>query len=269
MDVKLNQWIKIILGLLLLTAWSINAKPLIIATSEGPPHMINDVHHGIDLDIIEGVLNRLGHEVEYQFMGLKRAEREVKMGRADVTAPIFMQSDTYGSYISSAIVQYQPMVFSLKKSNFSPTSILDLQGHSVVTFQGAPGYFGVDFEVVAEGKRYKEFTDMAAIAELLVKGRYDFAVLDKYIFYYYYRLNNKNRDVSIFTEHKLIPPVPASVSFHNEALRDDFNRALPEFMETEQYKQIFERYLGSALLSSGMPAKVSQQGHDDDLRVKG
>ncbi|NRB24783.1 MAG: ABC transporter substrate-binding protein [Shewanella sp.] len=90
---------------------------------------------------------------------------------------------------------------------------------------------------------------MANMAELLAKGRYDFAVIDKYIFYYFYRLNDKSREVSIFTEHPLLAPVPASAAFHDEALRDAFDRELPGFMESEQYKQIFEHYLGSAVLS--------------------
>lgn len=242
--------LKMLLSTTFLLSLSLQSAPLIIASSEGPPHTINDLHHGIDLDIVEGVLNRLGYEVEYQFMGLKRAEHEVLAGRVDVMAPIFMKSDVSGSYISQPIVQYQPMVFSLKASNFTPKTILDMQGHSVVTFQGAPGYFGADFVKLSDESRYMELTDMATIPELLVKGRYDYAVLDKYIFYYFYRLNDKARDISIFTEHPLIESVPASAAFHDIELRNQFNRELPRFMESEQYKQIFERYLGSALLSS-------------------
>ncbi|GIU35419.1 hypothetical protein TUM3794_03070 [Shewanella colwelliana] len=250
MVLKQVPLLKFLLPLLWLIPVSLHSAPLVIASSEGPPHTINDIHHGIDLDIVEAVLNRLGYEVEYQFMGLKRAEREVVTGRVDVMAPIFMKSDMPGSYISLPIVQYQPMVFSLKSSNVMPKTILDMQGHSVVTFQGAPGYFGADFVKLSKESRYMELTDMATIPELLVKGRYDYAVLDKYIFYYFYRLNDKTRDVSLFTEHSLINSVPASAAFHDVELRNQFNRELPRFMESEQYKQIFERYLGASLLSS-------------------
>ncbi|WP_223293021.1 MULTISPECIES: substrate-binding periplasmic protein [Shewanella] len=249
MAMRLNHLVKALMALLLLLSLSTNAETLTIASSEGPPHTINDIHHGIDLDIVEAVLMRLGYDVDYQFMGLKRAQHELKMGHVDVTAPTFMQSDIEGSFTSAPIVQYQPMVFSLKSSKLTPISILDMQGHSVATFQGAPGYFGADFIELAKGKQYKEITDMAAIPELLAKARYDFAVLDKYIFYYFYRLNDKSRDVSIFTEHRLIPAVAASASFHDAAIRDAFNNELPEFLNSEECKQIFERYLGSALLS--------------------
>ncbi|WP_299788219.1 ABC transporter substrate-binding protein [uncultured Shewanella sp.] len=242
---------------------SVDARELVIASSEGPPHMIDDTHHGIDLDIVEAVLRRLGHDVSYEFMGLKRAHRELKLGRVDVTAPVFMQADSDGSYISDSIVLYQPMVFSLKASGLNPATIADLQGHSLLTFQGAPGYFGEEFEQVAKGNSYQELTDMGAIAELLTKGRYEYAVLDKYIFYYYYRLNDKRRDVSIFTEHKLIPPVPASSAFHDATLRDEFNRELKLFMESQEYKQIFERYLGSAQLTN----ELVEPDSDVDFRL--
>lgn len=254
----------IILSLALIC--SANARTLIIASSEGPPHMINDIHHGIDLDIVEAVLRRLGHDVSYEFMGLKRAHRELKLGRVDVTAPIFKQADSAGSYISDSIVLYQPMVFSLKASGLNPETISDLQGHSLLTFQGAPGYFGEAFEQLSRGDSYQELTDMGTIAELLTKGRYEYAVLDKYIFYYYYRLNDKQRDVSIFTEHKLIPPVPASSAFHDEKLRDEFNRELLLFMKSQEYKQIFERYLGSALLSIEQSSPESEFEPEVDFR---
>ncbi|WP_223295959.1 substrate-binding periplasmic protein [Shewanella sediminis] len=253
-----------ILSLTLLS--SANARTLTIASSEGPPHMINDIHHGIDLDIVEAVLRRLGHDVSYEFMGLKRAHRELKLGRVDVTAPVFMQADGEGSYISDSIVLYQPMVFSLKVSGLKPETISDLQDHSLLTFQGAPGYFGESFKQVARGDSYQELTDMGAIAELLTKGRYEYAVLDKYIFYYYYRLNDKQRDVTIFTEHKLIPPVPASSAFHDEKLRDEFNRELQLFMKSQEYKQIFERYLGSALLSIELSTPESEFEPEADFR---
>jgi len=246
-----REWLQFIMGIILSLTLigSVNARQLILASSEGPPHMINDNHHGIDLDIVEAVLRRLGHDVSYEFMGLRRAHLELKLGRVDVTAPVFKQDDSEGSYISDSIVLYQPMVFSLAANGLTPKTLSDLQGHSLVTFQGAPGYFGESFKQVARGDSYQELTDMGVIAELLTKGRYEYAVLDKYIFYYYYRLNDKQRDVTIFTEHKLIPPAPASSAFHDGKLRDEFNRELQLFMKSQEYEQIFERYLGSALLS--------------------
>lgn len=228
---------------------NLSAKTLVVASSEGPPHTINSEEglNGIDLDIVKAVLNMMGHQVKFEFMGLKRAHREVLLGRVDAMAPIFSTQDIEGFYISDPIVAYRPMVFSLKENQFTPDVLLDLQGYSLVTFQGAPGYFGEDFLYLAETQFYQEMADMGIIPELLIKARYDFAVLDFYMFYYFYRLQDKALSTSIFTEHELIAPVSASVGFHSSELRDEFNLALEQFLQTDGYQTILTRYLGEGI----------------------
>ncbi len=226
-------------------------KTLVLASSEGPPHTINSGQgfgtHGIDIDVATAVLRRMGYEVKLEFMGLKRAQREVLLGRVDAMTPTFSAKDMAGFYISSPSVEYKPTIFSLKENQYIPQVLLDLQGHSIVTFQDAPGYFDDDFLYLANTQFYQEMADMGIIPELIVKGRYDFAVLDYYIFYYYYRLHDKQRNTAIFDEHQLIDPVTASVAFHDKALRDEFNRALIEFYRDGSYKQVLARYLGQGI----------------------
>lgn len=98
--------------------------------------------------------------------------------------------------------------------------------------------------VLSQQKNYFESPKMKVIPELIRKGRYDYAVLDKYIFYYFYRLNNKERDVSIFNEHLLMPAVTASAAFSDKDLRDEFNRELAVFLLEGGYQRIVEKYLG-------------------------
>lgn len=90
--------------------------------------------------------------------------------------------------------------------------------------------------------------DMSVLSELLVKNRFDYVVLDKYIFYYYFRLKNHNRDTSIFTEHNLIPQVPASIGFHDKNLRESFNKELSPFYHSKEYFKIIERYIAMGLI---------------------
>ena len=247
--------------LLFVGSISLGAKTLVIASSEGPPHTINsdDGINGIDLDIVSSVLNHMGYKVKFEFMGLKRAQREVLLGRVDAMTPIFSTLDIPGFYVSAPIVEYRPMVFSLKDNLFSPEVLLDLQGHSIVTFQGAPGYFDEDFLYLANTQFYQEMADMGIIPELLVKERYDFAVLDFYMFYYFYRLQDKTRDTAIFTEHELLAPVSASIAFHDIELRDRFNQALDRFLQADGYRPILKKYLGEGIRASRPFRPVSQQ----------
>jgi polar amino acid transport system substrate-binding protein len=223
----------------------VHGKPLSLVTSEGPPHTINNkLFSGIDLDVAKAVLAELGYSVELNFVALGRAEMLVRSGQYDLMAPIFFAKDSDNFYISDPIVTYKPMVFSLSERNLSPDSISDLAKYAVITFQGAPGYFGDEFKTMSKQARYKESADMSVIPEMLAKSRYDFAVLDQYIFYYFYRLNDKKRPINIFKHHYLIPPVTASVAFKDKMLRDRFNFELKKFKQGKGYAKIVEAYLG-------------------------
>lgn len=231
--------------LFIFSLFEINAKEISVLSSEGPPHTIkHQSNNGIDLDIVKAVLNRLNYRVNFHFVPLGRAETLVKAGQFEVMAPIFSATDEAQFFISHPIVKYAPTVFSLRNHKFAPSSLADLNGHSIITFQGAPGYFGSVFAELAKQESYFESPSMEVIPESLYKGRYDYAVLDKYIFYYFYRLTDKQRDLSMFSEHTLIPPVTASAAFKNEKLRDDFNRELVLFLLDGGYQRVVEKYLG-------------------------
>ena len=233
--------------LFLLSLWScgLACKQITVLSSEGPPHTINNqFNNGIDLDIVRVVLERLGYEVKFHFVPLGRAESLVKSGQYAAMAPIFMAEDDVNFHVTHPIVQYKPTVFSLSAKAMKATNLAEIKGKSIITFQGAPGYFGAFFEKLSEQENYFEAPKMQVIPELLMKGRYDYAVLDKYIFYYFYRLNDKQRDVSYFKEHNLMAPVTASAVFTDNDLRDRFNRELVVFLLEGGYQKVLEKYLG-------------------------
>ena len=152
-----------------------------LVTSEGPPHTINhQLYSGIDLDLTKAVLRQLGYSVNLHFVALGRAEKLVRSGQYDLMAPIFFAKDSDNFYISEPIVTYKPMVFSLSERNLSPDSISDLAKYSVITFQGALGYFGDEFKTMSKQARYKESADMPMILGMLVKSRYDYLRLDAF-----------------------------------------------------------------------------------------
>lgn len=224
-------------------AWA-NDKVITIATSEGAPHIIDGVQKGIDLDITEFVVKQMGYKVDFVFMSLARAVKEVKAGRVDAVTPTFSQQDEERFFVSEPFIEYKPMVFSLSTRQKSPVSLSDLAGESIATFQGAPGYFGPEFVKLSRMEGYHEIHDMRLIPEMLVRERVSYAVLDQYIFYFYYRLNDKQRPISVFDQHQLIPPVKAGIAFHNKDLRDLFDKQLTTSLNSHIQSAIVERYLG-------------------------
>ncbi len=221
-----------------------HAQELVISSDDAPPHMIQETNGGIDIEIAREVLRELGYGVTIRYSSLARGKLDVELGRIDAVTPTFYEKDRPGFYVSSPTVTYKPTVFTLKSSQHEINRILDLADHKVITFQGATGYFGTDFIRVSKKSEYRESYSMEKFPELLLRGRYSAVVVDYYIFNYFYRINDKNRDTSVFQTHAVIPPVKACVGFHDINIRDQFNRKLSEYLDQKRDLLIIEKYVG-------------------------
>lgn len=224
------------------------ANHLIIATDDGPPHMIKATGGGIDIDIARQVLNEIGYETEITYVPLARAKVMVSERKADVFLPTFYQPDDKGIYLSDSIISYKPTVFSLASNNILYGSIKDLENLSVVTFQGASGYFGEEFSQLSEKVNYRELHNMETLPKLLLTKRYDVVVLDLYIFYYFLKKHLEGGETlgtyKEITSFPLVPEVKAHAGFNDKALRDKFNQQLSLFKKAKKDKKIVEHYIG-------------------------
>ncbi|WP_179188212.1 substrate-binding periplasmic protein [Kiloniella majae] len=218
-----------------------------IVATDYPPHVIAAEEGGMDLDILRGVLEEMGHSSTVSFVPTKRALAMVEQGEADVAVPVFYQDDKEGYYTSDAIIDYKPTVFTLSTHGYIFKGLKSLNEHRVVTFIGAGGYFGPVFTQATDNAvSYNEINNISAMPELLLMDRYSAAVLDENIFYYFYRKMDKSRDLSVFDAHAVFPKVEASVGFNNRRLRDSFNNQLAKFRIAGKDRQIIEKYVGVA-----------------------
>jgi ABC-type amino acid transport substrate-binding protein len=246
------------LTLISLTLSHANSNELVMFSSDAPPHMIAADNSGIDIDIVKTILTEMGHNVSLEFAPLTRAMEQVKKKEADVFLPTFFQKDSKEIFISDAFIQYRPMIFSLKKSTLSIEKISDLKELRIITFQGATGYFGDEFSDVAQQTNYTELHDMSKLPEILLMGRYDVVVLDYYIFYYFLKMYQEQSELagnglfplvdnysSLIKRHDLIPQVSAYTGFNNEALRNEFNIHLKQFIKNDRHNKIIEKYIGT------------------------
>ena len=249
---QLTYHIYFFLAMILISLYPTHSKAnrLILATDDGPPHMIKETDGGIDIDIVKQVLNQIGHDVDIIYVPLGRAKLMVSEKKADVIVPTFFQSNNKYIYYSDPVINYKPMVFSLKSNNVTYKSISDLQNLSIVTFQGASGYFGEEFAKLSEKSDYKELHDMSKFPELLLKGRFEVVVLDYYIFYYFLKKQlDKNRSQYAYkeiTSFPLTPEVKAYAGFNDKVLRNKFNQQLSIFKDVKNDQKIVEYYIGLA-----------------------
>jgi len=225
-----------------------NANRLILATDDGPPHMIKATDGGIDIDIVKQVLKQIGHDIDIIYVPLERAKLMVSENKADIFVPTFFQPNNKKVYYSDPVISYKPMVFTLKDSGIAYKSINDLKNLSIITFQGASGYFGEEFAKLSEKSDYHELHDMSKFPELLLKERYDVVILDFYIFYYFLKKQlEKNSAQYAYKEiasFALVPEVNAYAGFKDKTLRDKFNQQLSIFKQAKYDQKIVEYYIG-------------------------
>lgn len=223
---------------------SVHAHPkvLVMATSDGPPHMIEATDSGLDIDIPRAVLKQLGYELRVMYMPLARAQKEVINKRVDMMTPMFV-GQVEGLYLSDPAIIYRPTAFSLTDQQLSIQQLSDLAQQRIMTFQGATGYFGDVFvDASKRSPEYLEMHDMSMLPKLLLAGRTDVVVLDFYIFKHYRKkLGDYQREVDV-TAHAIFPKVPAVVAFHDRELRDRFNEGLKQIKAQQIYQQILQKY---------------------------
>ncbi|WP_417430781.1 substrate-binding periplasmic protein [Kiloniella sp.] len=218
-----------------------------IVATDYPPHVIAAKERGMDLDILRGVLDEMGFTSTVQFVPTKRALSMVTQGNADVAVPVFFEADREGYYTSHAIIDYKPTIFTLKENRDEINDLNSLSNHRVVTFIGAGGYFGTAFtNATDKAVSYNEINNVSAMPELLLMGRYSATVLDAHIFYYFYRKENKNRDLNVFYAHDVFLKVEAAAGFNNQDLRVFFNQHLAKYRAAGKDRQVIEKYVGVA-----------------------
>jgi len=237
---------KFLITLIFLTFYSSSSlsSEIVIGTSNAPPYMIKDSDSGIDIEITKTVLENMNYNVKLSYFSLTRALKQLKKKKVDVIVPIFTSVKDEGVYTSKPHVMYRPTAFSLKSMNLKIDNISDLGNYSIITFQGAKGYFGQKFIDAAErSPRYIEHFDMTKLVRMLISKRIDVVVLDYNIFKYYLKQMNFSSDKQKVKEHKIIPMVPAVVGFKNKQLRDHFNLELEKLYKSGEQKKIVEKYI--------------------------
>lgn len=218
------------------------AADLKLVTDDGPPHMIQSIDGGLDIDIMRAVLTEAGYTLQVEYMSLARAKRAVKSGVADIVMPTFFEQDSDGYYISQPVIDYLPTVFSLKSSGYKFNSLQDILNLRVMTFQGAVGYFGENFKVVTEHNNYKEIDDMTALPRLLARNRADVVILDRYIFLHHWKQIQDRSMSRVYQVHDFMPSIPAFAGFKDAGIRNEFNVALKSLSTAGVLSRIKEKY---------------------------
>ncbi|WP_259394844.1 ABC transporter substrate-binding protein [Shewanella sp. SR44-3] len=240
-----------ILSILLasLLSFTAHADELNMAFGESiPPFSFPDSHSGIEIEIISAALAVHGHSINPSYLPLARVPFGFKQGEFDAAMTDLGQDmQALGAYYGDPAVLYDNVFISLAERKLEIKAPEDLQGLSIVSFQGAYKRYP---EWLMTGKLnglYTENFRQENQVLLLERGHFDLALSDINIFKYHQIQVHQNLGTPLktvkFHHFVRLDPNDYRPVFWKKNIRDDFNDGLKKIKKTGEYQAIYDRYL--------------------------
>jgi len=208
-----------------------------------PPYNIQETDSGIEMDIVREALKPKGYVIQARFVPFARVRRDFMNHEVDAALTINPDSGIEAFYSNEHLV-CQNVVVTLKRNDFKIRTVNDLRDRSVLAFQDATLYLGKEFASMAsQNSQYKEIAKQELQINLLYSNRVDAIVLDKNIFYYLRKRNDRVDTSQPIDVWQIFPPTPFSVAFADKQVRDDFNDGLKQLRESGRYDEIVKKYI--------------------------
>lgn len=218
------------------------------------PWVMADTNNGILIDLFKEAMEPLGYEIENVYFPYARRLDSYQSRSIDVVSDI-NQNNINNSHLeghfSGIVYAYENYAYSLESRHYSINSISDLGQYSFLSWQGAKGKLGAEYDLmVANNPQYRETHDQKLQVKMLLKERVDLIQMDKYIFNYY-RMHLLKEDKSFSNlPVKYFPIFGKSLNgflFHSAQANRDFIRQIALMKKDGRYAKIFERYTGVAI----------------------
>lgn len=238
-----------LLGAMLLTL-STGAMAADVSMAFGeriPPFCFPDTNSGIELEVIGEALAYRGHVLKPHYFSFARVPMAFKSNQVDAVMTDLGEDLThFGGHYGDPAVLYDNVFITLQERNLVITRPSDLDGLSVVSFQGASKRYPAWLDPVRKAGRYFELNDQALQVRTLMAGRYDVVLSDRHIFRYFtLELMRSGTATKLVEEHDFVTPNPQDYRpvFRDPQVRDDFNAGLRHLKETGRYQAIYDKYL--------------------------
>lgn len=241
----------ILLLFMLLCSTMSSAKEVVMAFSlDIPPYIFQKNNKGIEIDTITAALAQKGHTLKPLYFPLGRVPIAFKNKLVNAAmGDMGVDLTSHHAFYAEPAVIYNNVFITLSKKNISIKTPEDLNGLTVVAFQGAEKRYPKWLTKVNQENRFFGISDQLTQVKLLNLDRFDVILSDRYIFKYFIKQLNLVSDLNNihFDEHSLSKSNPLDYRpiFRSEKIRDDFNQGLREIKETGQFQKIYDFYLAN------------------------
>lgn len=212
-----------------------------------PPYVIVESNSGLELDIIKRAFDITGYKVVPKYVPLARSFQLYENHQLD--GVVNVKQGMVKGYYSTDVITFQNCAITLDTTLRKIKSTADLKGMRVVAFQNANRILGEGFHGVIEGfASYREVARQVLQINMLFLNKADVVIMDKNIFDYYRKQVHLSNELpaSIFSRRIvyqcIFEPAKYKLAFHNEKIRDDFNKGLKIIRENGIYKAIQHSY---------------------------
>lgn len=224
-------------------------QPVVVAMGNFEPYFLSSSQSGIFTDIVTAVFKGMPEYEPHYMFGLSNNQlwSAFSGGRADAVVNVFDSVELEGCR-SDPVFRFRDVAISLLSEDLDIESVVDLKGHSIITFEGAHNFFGPAFSGVIQQAQYKEVEKPHLQARLLMAGRYEVSVGDLMIFLQARQsiAQKEGRDVlPAIVVHDIFPQIYSRMAFKDSAVCARFNEALASLKASGEYEAIYTRYQAS------------------------
>lgn len=213
------------------------------------PWAIPATNNGILVDIITEALEPAGYEIVPIYYPYLRRIIEYRKDFVDVICDInvnTMEDQKLSGFLSDDAYDYENFAFALKEKGYQFKHLNDLGNVALLSWKGATAHLGDEyFKMATSNPLYFETNNQESQIKMLFHKRVDAVQLDKRIFEYY-RSKGEQEGLAYTTNKIDSFPLFGSSSnsylFHDEKVRDDFNRGLKALKESGRYAEILKSY---------------------------
>lgn len=212
-----------------------------------PPYMIDGSHRGLLSEIVLASFAAVQTDVSFQFNTNSQTIEEFKAYKSD--AVVNATDGAFpSSYLSEIVITFKNRAISLRKNEFQIQHLNDLLKHSVTGFNAASKLLNADFkQMVYQHNNYTEIVRQVDQARALLSGKTDVIIADELIFKYFRsQLARNHYSEKAYRQsvdfHAVLPETDYRIAFHDEALRDKFNKGLKIITDNGLLEKIHNRY---------------------------
>lgn len=225
------------------------AEDIVMAFGEKiPPYCFPESDSGIELDVIGEALAYRGHRLKPRYYPLARVPLAFRQGEVQAAMTDLGQDlSAQGAHYGEPAVLYRNVLITLQGRRLQIEKPEDLQGLSIVAFQGAARRYPEWLSASQAAGLYFEQNNQELQVLGLNKGRYDVVLSDQRIYQYFEQLLERTTlfKAKAVEFHPFVKEDPQDYRplFRSAKIRDDFNAGLRHLKASGRYQAIYDSYL--------------------------